>query len=365
MPKTFFMTFRGPGNMGDVILKTNLSKLLSGYGKLVCLVADGAHRYVPDAEFEAHEVIWSFSKSFCAALLERKMSVYVILTPGGGGNSMRGFFPFIARCLMLLVLRLVGVKILQIGVSAEKALPGQDVYFSLESRLKNYTGYRDSISLEKAKARHEMNIGYFPDLSFPLWDKTARYRALKRDKSFLISLRTPILETDGKYEATLNHHIAKLSEHLDPDDVTLFNQVDDDIPVQERLSKQTGWRFHRFDEFPYSLESIYSLYGQHKYIISNRLHALLFGSFCGCIPIPIISRAENGKIAGIFEDMQLSELCFDIESENNGIIHHLAEVSSRSSDYLTRLEVCSLKSNDEILRISASLFGPSEKSMSF
>lgn len=344
--------------MGDVVLKTNLCRVLSTHGEIVCLVAEGEHRYIPDLELTTHETRNSFAADLFRSLLNRGDTVFVILTPGGGGNSMGGLFRFSARFACFGFLRLAGARLLQLGISAEKALPGHDVYFSLESRVKRFTGYRDSISIEKAEARGESNIGYFPDLSYPLWRETERFRLMKRERTLLISLRTPILEKDGSYEIALEKHTLALAKSTSPEDVSLFNQVDDDIPVQEALSAKTGWDYHKFDTFPYPLENLFELYGKHKFIVSNRLHALLFGSFCGCIPIPVISQSENGKIAGIFKDMGVSELCFDIESgalAGTDIAEHISDISSRSAYYSEKLDSWFRKNNDEIVEICSSL----------
>lgn len=88
-----------------------------------------------------------------------------------------------------------------------------------------------------------------------------------------------------------------------------FYQVDEDAAVSRALSQRHGVVF---DDRRVGLDSFESLYASADLVVSNRLHCLLLGAYCGAVPVALTSR-EHGKVNALFETVGWKSLLLHIE----------------------------------------------------
>lgn len=357
---TFFMSLNCPENMGDLVLKRELSRLLSRFGETVLYLPGtvelpqsfGRGSHLGNSRVEIGR------KLFKAAF--RRGKVWLVLSPGGGGSKGGSVGGIIGKLFIYSCLKIIGVRILQLGLSTECELPGHAWRFRIQSKMRYHTGYRDSLSLSKAMARNQSNVGFFPDLSFLYGSKLGEQRTNfnSRPRYVLISVRKSYFVRSAHYDHEILEKIRELNEISRPNSIALFYQVSGDAKTQQYLSGETGIKLLDCPNFPWELKVLEAVYVESKFVVSNRLHVLLFGMFLGCIPIPLISNAENGKVRGMFVDAGLQELCLDIFAPQS-LTMHLENIDAKSLTFRAKIEEWIQSSERTILKTMQELIATS------
>jgi polysaccharide pyruvyl transferase WcaK-like protein len=177
-----------------------------------------------------------------------------------------------------------------------------------------WVGVRDHESLAALRAAGLPRVDYFPDLAFL---PAPRPTNSPRRGGIRMSFRGAIPETSDAagYGDGLSGAIAVVMQELESDgrvNVRGFHQVEEDASPSRALSRAHGFAF---DERRVGLDSFESFYASADLVISNRLHCLLLGAYCGAVPVALTSR-QHGKVNALFETVGWKSLVLHIEDRD-------------------------------------------------
>ena len=80
-------------------------------------------------------------------------------------------------------------------------------------------------------------------------------------------------------------------------------QVQRDSQFLEELTNGITGRKASFINASEDIDQCMEAYDDCTHVVSNRLHALLFGTLRGCVPIALVDIDHNQKIIGIFNEL--------------------------------------------------------------
>lgn len=317
--KVFFSAKTQYENLGDGVIGCQLLRRVRHLGELLVDNRCSPKWYdsilgVAESE-SARAKAQGFKRQILLAGLRSlfsSSSVYLVLKPGhifGGG----GLLHEIAYTGFMLLLCLLRVRIVRYGCSLG---PFSQVAAWFEP-IKAFCFYdytaRDQLSIEYCRTIGIDDVRYCPDMAFGL-DCSSGLKDKKY--SFALSFRTGTTsENDSAYIAKLEHHLLSSTWMESNKKSALFvSQVKRDEAYQSdlqlRLSKDASVKFYR--ESKDSEKEIFSSYEGVDIVYSNRLHVLLFAASRGAIPVPLVESDKHMKIVGIFKDVGLESLIFDI-----------------------------------------------------
>lgn len=178
----------------------------------------------------------------------------------------------------------------------------------------DWIGVRDRASLTALHAAGMQRAEYFPDLAF--LPAPPREADVPRG-GICVSFRKAILETRNSegYEPRLSDAFGALASsftgHMKRQ-VKSFYQVEEDASFVARLSKSHDIPF---EPAQLSLDSFEAFYQSADIVVSNRLHCLLMGAYCGAVPVALTSR-EHTKVNALFETVGWKSLTLAIEDRD-------------------------------------------------
>lgn len=187
-----------------------------------------------------------------------------------------------------------------------------------------WIGVRDTKSIKLLKDAGYSHAEYFPDLTFlnipPAPSNTHRPHCL-------LTFRERIAENEqadhysmqlcAAIEKAINWLKAKQAYQL-----ATYHQVDEDKDSMSSLASRNGIAF--LCDKP-DLLNFSSFFASSAWVISNRLHALLIGAYCGAIPIALTT-PEHVKVVSLFETVGWKSLVVNAED--------LLNVSNRLDEIL-------------------------------
>lgn len=89
-------------------------------------------------------------------------------------------------------------------------------------------------------------------------------------------------------------------------DVVIVSQVELDHSMSMEVSKLWGGvRVCIYNQTHSSISDITQIYAESKYVVSNRLHALILGALNGADPVPIMDKILDRKVTAYAEKMAL------------------------------------------------------------
>jgi hypothetical protein len=152
---------------------------------------------------------------------------------------------------------------------------------------------------------------YFPDLAFLAPPQTP---SVGPRPGICLSFRQTIPEVHNRqcYETRLSQALTALVRSFDANTARctdFCHQVDEDAEFNGRLSAAAGVPRH----VPRLTLSSYEAYYQSaRIVVSNRLHCLLLGAYCGAVPVALTSR-EHTKLIALFETLGWTTLILLID----------------------------------------------------
>jgi polysaccharide pyruvyl transferase WcaK-like protein len=233
---------------------------------------------------------------------------FYFLTPGAYFGDI-GLFDFLFVMLKVLVLKTIGIKICQVGVSYERIGPWHSKLIKYRSLFLHRHLVRDTASAAYARSIGARVDGIAPDLAFGTPDQ---YTSVKTKRSWLaISFRLDQSPVD--VENLIEEFIGVLDREL-PVHIgfKFISQVSRDAASLKQLRASIQTRKTEFVDVSHNISDCRAAYLDCCYVVGNRLHSLLIGSLSGAAPLAVIDRLSNAKIAYLFEDMQAARFIFDI-----------------------------------------------------
>lgn len=166
----------------------------------------------------------------------------------------------------------------------------------------DWVGARDNASLTALLAAGKTKVQYFPDLTFLSTFRRQQPQHLVRRRNICLSFRSRIPETHKSpdYERLLREalSVSIRSYTVNPESrALLYHQVDEDAEFVRCISQRHCISLHgpRL-----TLDSFADFYQSAQLVISNRLHCLLLGAYCGAVPVAFTSRSHT-KLTSLFE----------------------------------------------------------------
>ncbi|MGH9158672.1 MAG: polysaccharide pyruvyl transferase family protein [Vicinamibacteraceae bacterium] len=299
----YLLRFNGRNdNLGDQFIFRALMHALTDLGS-VC-VHNGAPAFIESAPPGHWRLGW---RSALTTL--RGGAVYNFLPPGGrtwrpptqAGRAAGSWLKSLKKTSVEL---LAGPKVV-IGTSV---IPTANHSWCKDCA---WIGVRDHQSLAALRAAGVASAEYFPDLSFlPAPPRPADVQR----QGIRVSFRETIPEAPDPraYTSRLSEALGALAGQLIPDErhrMSSYYQVEEDEEFMRQMS-----RLHDvpFGAARVTLEAFEAFYRRADLVVSNRLHGLLMGAYCGAVPVALTSR-EHTKVNALFTTVGWKSLLLHIE----------------------------------------------------
>ncbi|MCC4833075.1 polysaccharide pyruvyl transferase family protein [Shewanella sp. 10N.7] len=323
----FFRPITQYENLGDLVINQELLKALPVNSSVV-IEAKGVPTWFVEAlikDIKIEQVLTEkkpFYKRVIKSIFSRKQT-YFLDVPGHVFYEIAdrsGWFRFIKMRLFSLL----GIRYVRLGVSLG---PYGDSALALEvqkSRAYFYTGVREKYSHQYLKSVGINKFEYFPDfglcLDYSSGDKTEKCGVGFSFRSGVVSSNANNAENTLAICDALN--TIKQSYQLTP-----IVQVNLDDDYMSLLANEIELDTASITFFDHDADKIFSAYENVKFVISNRLHVLIFALSRGAMVIPYIDRSRHTKVTGVFEDIGLGDVIYDIANPTD-INEHLQLVES-------------------------------------
>lgn len=358
-PTTFLSVKTQFENAGDALINRELVRICSRFSDVFLDTSRCPPGFV--ASMRPENYAPSVDRARTASLffklaLERfrRRPVYYFLIPGGYVGEKRGLqlASLIANTAVLAGMRLLGVRVCHVGVSYERLGPRHARILALRSRLMHCLLVRDAVSLGYAKSIGIRVDGQIPDLAFG----AASYRGDTSGRNNVaLSFRVDQAESQRSDAEAL---VRLLDEMLPKAAAFKFvAQVERDVAFMEELAMRDypSGRPSSFLSTFSDADDALDAYSGCCHVVSNRLHALLFGMVTGCAPIPYIDETVNSKVVGIFEGLGIP--CISTASSPEEVARRLIRAGDLTSPHI--LSIVSSQEQD-LYRAFALVFGQDE-----
>lgn len=309
-PVSFFSLRTQFENVGDALINRELVRLVANESDVEidlsrCPPAFSKNIHIPNS----HRVrrvsgpIELITQLVRYGLMGRER--YFFLSPGGYVGDMRGwqYISGLLNTVLLLGLRILGVRICHVGVSYERIGRFQRSLLRLRNRLLYRHIVRDQTSLDYARSLGLRVDGKMPDLAFgavgqlDLAAEPRRFIAL----SFRADQSTGLGDAIGRAVAELDRLVTAEIPFK------IVCQVRRDRQFLRQLKEIVTRRQVVFVDVHAEVDGCFAVYDDCKFIVSNRLHALLMGTIRGCKPIALLSSAVNTKIVSALSTVGVND----------------------------------------------------------
>lgn len=298
---SYFICATQPKNLGDLIINKVLIDEMCLYGKVFLDAYNLPGNFIePLMEnpnvVNTSELGFSVKRPTPIRLLKfmrfLKKEGVKLLTKSPGPMSS---YPFYLRCAFSLInflARLSGAKVVYIGnccsANYTSNVPVDNLHMDAV-----YLRSKETINYAKQYLPCEVN--YIPDLAYLLKPKTNN---VVKKKKVALDFRLP----DSNADKVLNDIKDIASQFIKHGyEVEVYYQVSNDKRFAERLYeqfKEDGVKFH--DEIVWYKQLDY--YADKAFVVSNRLHSLIFGAIYSAIPVARITNSPKlSKIQHVFQ----------------------------------------------------------------
>ncbi|UYV18072.1 polysaccharide pyruvyl transferase family protein [Halomonas qaidamensis] len=345
----FYVANTQADNLGDLVINTLLLKELSNRGSLNINIRGCSSNYrgmlesVNSSKTEKSYPLYVLSMLFLS-LKGEKVSFY--LKPGHFYGNDGGVVKKTITLFCYILMKFSGVKISRLGASLGPYRPISGKIERLQSLFfKAYTA-REYISISYAKKIGIKNLEYCPDMAFLL--EKDKSPASHHEGPVIISFREKTLSDDTE-NLELAPTLIAAASHFKGKPMLAVSQVTSDAPHNQALADKIDSNVKHviFDSLDDG-SKIFDTYSKASYVLSNRLHVLLFAASKGAIPIPIIDKDKHIKITGIFDAANLGDLIFDVNSKDD-IVKHLIFVEENRTIIEDKLELAFEQQKNKIL----------------
>lgn len=328
----FFRPITQYENLGDLVINQELLKVIPIDSNIV-IEAKGIPNWFIDALVKdiKIEAIFTDKKSFYKRVicsLFSKGRTYFLDVPGHVFYEQADRSGW-SKYLKMRIFGQIGIRYIRLGVSLG---PYGESALALEvkkSKAYFFSGVREQYTRQYLKSVGIHKFEYFPDFGFCL-----DYKQKSEVKPNVVgySFRAGIISSNAKgakNTEAICHSLMVLAQDYELQPIV---QVNLDNEYMSVLSKRLGVGNDAITFFDHDDEVIFKAYENVKFVISNRLHVLIFALSRGAMAVPYIDRVKHTKITGVFEDIGLSDVIFDIASSGN-INEHIEKVSKIYSTF--------------------------------
>lgn len=306
MSTNFYFKLRTQSeNLGDYLIAQAMIDLLASFGNLVIDIQDVPELYLKLFIFPENTQLVQAGLIKTIIKSENKSARWIyVVKPGGYPNAKttsRKIKLLLMGTYFSLIKRVWKIKMIKMPHSFGGALSFADKQYQ---RTFDLTLCRDASTLETYKAADISNLQLFPDLAMYYVDKQSKFNfseELQKD-TITISLRYDRQTDEPEIALKL---AKKLQEQNSINNITFVSQVMFDTELNAKIAAVGSYSNIIYDMTNTSIQTITETYKRSKYIISNRLHALLLGVINGAIPIAIIDTEKDQKILACLEYLNI------------------------------------------------------------
>jgi len=296
-------------NVGDALIVRELLRLIAARARLVVDVSRCPGPFAGQLDLSGEDITvirrlgWLKIYGMTMAGRLAGARVFHFLVPGGRGGEIP---PSALRRQKLLAaidrfIRLLGVRICQLGVSYGELGPRYAAALRSRARAMHSLAVRDTLSGLQAKRVNIPVAGIVPDLAFNIF--ALGDRAPVQPGRVAFSFRTDRGSEDaGRTEIFVTR---LLDSHPEWSTILLVSQVRRDDAFQRQLADAIPKREGRSVIFVpcFTITEALAAYEGCEAVFSNRLHSLLMAASRGVAPVAVLSGAGDDKIRGIFDDL--------------------------------------------------------------
>lgn len=346
-------------NLGDLVINRLLLERIREKGEVHILV-NGVPGWYLDSVVCESDNIYESSVLFVKKLLLSSVfgsngsrKVVLVLNPGGfsGDYNLYG----LVRQVMLLgfytVLKVTGVEIIRLGASFERIGSRRALVERLKSKVMKFVGLRDSLSISISKNLKWSNCAEFPDFAF-LLRKSDSDRSIGSGENSRYGVAGFYSRKNSSQDEFIEKQLAKVCAHLNEhgaDELLVTSQVIFDESVNDSLVERLSETCVCRSVVCRSEKSALNIYGGSAWVLSNRLHVLLFALSQGVLAFALVSHEHDIKIIGIFRDMQLPELIIPLDCED--INERIKNACAMRSELLKKINKC-FNANRELIGLT-------------
>lgn len=355
-------------NAGDVLINKALIENLRNYGELKCNCSKSiSNEFIKELGILEKEKLYCANGLSCACKILKQSikakingdKVYIVSGLGHqwGGNISSYLKNITAGCIFALY-RLLGIKIVKIGMSIGPITKFQGITEKFRSKFINYYYVRDTKSLNLCKKIGIKKAKICPDMSWLYLNK--KYKCLNKNNIVTVSLRESVLnEKDENYinlmlkkcDMVLNYISEKNDNNIK---VIFLYQVKRDYDFCKRAYNYFKENYDcEFIENQVILSTASEYYTKSSYNISNRMHSLLLGYKYGSLPIAVIDSKKHIKISQTLIDNELDDFIVDIK---NGKVEDIEKIYTYSNKLFEKLIETEGKNSAKIISILKKIF---------
>lgn len=311
-------------NVGDALIIRELIRLASERASVEVYLGRAPEAFTNMLELAKLPAVTPHSKggflTVVGQMLRARMrgeNVHYFLIPGGlnGERSFKQTLFGIVSILVLLFLKIVGIKVSQVGVSFERIGKKHAFLLRWRSKIINATAVRDDYTERYGRDRLGIRItDRAPDLALNLFGETGKVvKTPRNDVAF--SFRTDKNPQTAERVVDLAMRVAAMT----PQDTKLsfVAQVGRDMAFASELRDMIEAKYPGRTKALDASSSITAATDAYKgvsVLFSNRLHALILGLKAGATASAVIDNTLDIKIKGVFEDIDLGDRIFDISN---------------------------------------------------
>lgn len=353
-------------NTGDALINRALLDILRDYGTLKCNCSDDIPAFfikelgIKEVEKIQNKTELGFVYTILKdAIRSKKENNHIYIVSGLGhnfGGSIKKCVRNLIASIIFYIYHLFGVKTIRIGMTIGPITKPLAYTEKIRGRFVDYYYVRDSKSL---KLCHDIGINKVkmcPDMSW-IFDKNSIRKQCKNNK-ICINLRKTIFDAeDDKF------YQKKMLEMCDQI-LSIISKKGDELIFCYQVQEDKEYCQEAFDYFKdkYSCTIISNqirlidakrIYGSSSYIISNRMHSLLFAYKYGALPIALIDSKIHSKIQQTFDDCNLHELIIDVYSGTQKEVQYIVNHNESLYKKLIKVE---MQKQDEIISTLDNIF---------
>ncbi|MFN4238408.1 MAG: polysaccharide pyruvyl transferase family protein [Vogesella sp.] len=304
-------------NLGDRGIAISLLAEVRSFAETIVNAKGCPEDYVDELAGYSDNVVRESKLSSVLSMVLKRLSgkkVFLLMKPGHFFGNDGGVLSKFLQFFVFLMLYAFGVRVVRLGCSLGPF--GSTALFieKISSRLFYKYTAREDYSISYMKRSGAYRTTYFPDLAFALPSTFIPPLGVGFEKRDTISLsfrsEDNILDTVWRVIEILHCGLGSGKKIR----FVPVAQVTRDFSFLSKIASGAVCDIDKVVVYPQSSkEQIFDIYRKSEFIISNRLHALLFAAKLGCLPIALIKKERNVKIVGVFEKVGLADLIVDID----------------------------------------------------
>lgn len=313
-PVSFYLSLRTQyQNLGDFMIAWATVSTLKEIGRVVLDSRSTPEAYV--RLFAGLEGVEFTRRDFWWYLVRGGRWVYVVKP--GGYAALPGLRPNVVRMakwLYFRLARLLGARMLMMPHSYSGALQEpralKRLYFSVFDLVLG----RDHRTCDEYRRLGLSNVDYAPDMALALAGSDRLFLATGTHlrEGIAVSMRFDRRSTADRVTQLLAQYEGA---------IRMVSQVEFD----DDLNREVGIRLRAgdaafYDRSQESISAVVEIYSRSRYVVSNRLHALLLGYINGAIPVAVVDPQKDAKIVGCLQALGLGDCVVASDEEFHSLL---------------------------------------------